>query len=84
MAGENRFRRSAGQAAPLSHQRRTERALEFLVRQHCSPAAAARPGGDRIGKALKIKAQQLQLAGQPAYVLAALVDLKLRGQPRMR
>jgi len=83
MAGEDRLRRSAGQAAALGHQRGAERALKFLVRQHASPAAAARPGGDRISKVLEIKAQQLQLAGQPAYVLAVLVDLKLRGQPRM-
>lgn len=84
MAGEDRLRRSTGKAAALGHQRRTERALKFLVRQHGSPAALARPGGDCIGKALEIKAQQLQLARQPADVLAALVDLKLRGQPRMR
>ena len=84
MAGEDRLWRSSGQAAALGHQRGTERALKFLVRQHGCPATSARPGGDCIGKVLEIKAQQLQLTRQPAYILAALVDLKLRGQPRMR
>jgi len=84
MTGEDRLWRSAGQAAALGHQRCTERTLKFLMRQHGSPAAPASPGGDCISKALEIKPQQLQLAGQSADVLAALVYLKLRGQPRMR
>lgn len=84
MAGEDRFRRRAGQAAALGHQRGTERALKFLMRQHGGPAAPARLCSNAIGKALEIKAQQLQLARQPADVVAALVDLQVRPQSRMR
>jgi len=56
MAGEDRLWRSAGQAAALGHHRRTERALKFLMRQHGSPVALFRSGGNCISKTLEIKA----------------------------
>ncbi len=76
LAGDDGFRRGAGQAAALGDQCGSQRALELVVRQHRAPAMAAGGRGLQVGKAVEVEARHTELAEQPAGVEAAPVELQ--------
>lgn len=77
LAGDDRFRRGAGQAAALGHQRSGERALKFVMRQHRVPALAARDRGLRVGIAFEVEGGDPELAEQSAGTEAAAVEAQI-------
>ncbi len=84
LAGQDRFRRRAGQAAALGHQCRHQRTLKFMMRQHAGPALAPRTAGLQIGKAVDIETRNAELAEQPGGIEATPVETQCRVlQPRM-
>lgn len=85
LAGDEGSGRGARQAAALGHQRRGQRPLELVVRQHGGPAMPARRGGLQVGEAIEVEGGNAQLAQAAAGMKAAAVETQAAGlEPRMR
>lgn len=85
LACEDRFGRGAGQSAALGHQRRHQRALKFMVRQHAGPVLTPRTLHLQVGKAVEVEAGHAELAEQSGGIKAAPVKVHAGSlQPGMR
>lgn len=85
LAGDDGRGRGARQAASLGHQRRGQRTLELMVREHGDPAVPARSGRLQVGEAIEVEGGNAQLAQAAAGMKAAAVETQAAGlEPCMR